>query len=280
MPDDRSSSNKVFSETPQQTTTLPKVQLQVDVVPVSAVSLPSKGKVYPPDHPFHLVETVDITAMTAREEDILTSSALLKNGTVISELIKSCLCNKSVDVDSLLMGDMNALMIAVRAVGYGTDYDTQIKCEECGEQTDRQFNLANLGIKGLTLEPVVTGENLFEMKLPVSKRLVRFRFLTGRTKNEITVTAERMKKNFKSQLDTLVTSNLAQAIVSIDGDDDRSRIIKFVSMMPALDSRALRKYMKDNEPGIDMKQDTKCEACGHVEEVIIPLGSTFFWPET
>jgi hypothetical protein len=281
MSDERSSSNQVFSEHAAQAVPVQKTQSHVTAlqVPVQNVPLPSKGLAYPPNHPFHLVQNVDITAMTAREEDILTSSALMKNGTVITELIKSCLCNKDVDVDSLLMGDMNALMIAVRACGYGVEYDTRIKCEECDETTDRQFNLGTLGIKRLTLEPVAPGENLFETKLPVSKRIVRFRFMTGKMKNEITTTAERQKKMFKSVQETLVTSNLAQSIVSIDSDDDRSRVIKFVSMMPAQDSRYLRKFMKDNEPGIDMKQETKCEACGHLEEVSIPLGSTFFWPD-
>ena len=61
-------------------------------VPVESVPLPSRGVVYSTDSPLYGKETVDIRAMTAREEDILTSRALIKKGTVITHLIKSCLC--------------------------------------------------------------------------------------------------------------------------------------------------------------------------------------------
>ena len=66
-------------------------------IPVENVPLPSKGRVYPPDHPLHMQETVQIRSMTAREEDILTSKALIKKGTVITELIRSCLIDKRID---------------------------------------------------------------------------------------------------------------------------------------------------------------------------------------
>jgi hypothetical protein len=71
--------------------------------------------VYASGHPLHNCETVEYRAMTAKEEDILMSQALNKRGTVIAELIKSCLINKDIDVSTLLSGDRNALMIAIRA---------------------------------------------------------------------------------------------------------------------------------------------------------------------
>ena len=76
-------------------------------IPVENVPLPSRGVIYPPEHPLHLVETVQIRAMTAREEDILTSKALIKKGTVITELIKSCLIDKSVNPNDMILGDRN-----------------------------------------------------------------------------------------------------------------------------------------------------------------------------
>ena len=43
------------------------------VTPTEFVNLPSKGRFYPPDHPFHHKETVEIRYMTAKDEDILTN---------------------------------------------------------------------------------------------------------------------------------------------------------------------------------------------------------------
>ena len=76
-----------------------------------------------------------------------------------------------------------------------------------------------------------------------------------------------------------VTTSLLYSIASIDGVTDRSKISNFTKLMPARDSLALREYIKDNEPGIVMRQDTTCDACGHSEEVSMPLGVTFLWPQ-
>ena len=51
-------------------------------IPIESVPIPSRGMIYPSDCPLYDQETVDIRPMTAKEEDILTSRALIKKGTV------------------------------------------------------------------------------------------------------------------------------------------------------------------------------------------------------
>ena len=70
-------------------------------------------------------ETVEIRSMTAREEDILTSRALIKKGTVITELIKSCLIDKKIYVPDMLAGDRNAIMVALSACAVA-DAESQV----------------------------------------------------------------------------------------------------------------------------------------------------------
>lgn len=246
-------------------------------IPVETVPLPSSGKVYNSNSSLHEAETVDIKAMTAREEDILTSRALLKKGTVITELIKSCLVDRTINPNELLSGDRNALMVAIRITGYGADYKAEIECGECGAKTPHDFNLGELPVKRLVIDPIVSGSNLFEFVLPKSKKSVKFRFLTGRDEEEISAMAEKQKKLGLST-ESNVTTNLMHAIVSIDGIEDRSKISNFIKHMPARDSLALRNHIKDNEPGVVMKQETSCPSCGHTEEVTMPLGINFLWP--
>lgn len=246
-------------------------------IPVETVPLPSSGRVYNSNSSLHNAETVDIKAMTAREEDILTSRALLKKGTVITELIKSCLIDRSVNPNELLSGDRNALMVAIRITGYGAEYKAEIECGECGVKSPHDFNLGELPVKRLAIEPVAPGSNLFEFALPKSKKVVKFRFLTGRDEEEITALAEKQKKLGLST-ESNVTTNLMHSIVSIDGVEDRSKIANFIKYMPARDSLSLRNYIKDNEPGVIMKQETSCPSCGHTEEVTMPLGVNFLWP--
>jgi hypothetical protein len=246
-------------------------------IPVETMPLPSNGLVYPVDSSLYGRETVDIRAMTAREEDILTSKAYLKKGTVITELIRSCLTDKSIDPKDLLTGDRNALMVAIRITGYGHEYDAEIECPECGTKAPHKFNLAALPLKRLEIAPVSPGQNLFEFVLPMSKKTVKFRFLTGRDEEEIVAMGEKQKKLGMST-ESSVTTSLLYSIVSIDGVEDRAKIASFVKMMPARDSLALRNFIKDSEPGIEMKQETSCPACGHEEEVNMPLGVNFLWP--
>ena len=111
-------------------------------IPVDIVPLPSRGVVYPVDSPMHGKDTVSIRAMTAREEDILTSRALIKNGTVISELLKSCIVDDGFEPMNMLTGDRNALMTALRITGYGAEYNVEVNCPACGERSKQSFNLA------------------------------------------------------------------------------------------------------------------------------------------
>lgn len=248
-------------------------------VPVEAVPLPSQGLVYPAGTPLYRSETVEIKAMTARDEDILTSRALIKKGTVISHLLKSCVVNKNIDVESMISGDRNALMIALRITGYGAEYNVEVSCPECGARCKEDFNLGDLPIKRLELMPVVEGANLFEFQLPVSKKKVLFRFLTGADETEMSQEADRRKKKLGVETDSSVTLRLQTAIVEVEGVKDRNKIAQFVRSMPAGDSRALRKFMDDFEPGIEMKSPLTCSSCGETSEVRLPLGASFFWPD-
>ena len=67
-------------------------------VPVEQVPLPSGGTIYPVSSPLHGRDVLQIKAMTAQEEDILLSRALIKEGTVLTHLIKSFLIDKSIDI--------------------------------------------------------------------------------------------------------------------------------------------------------------------------------------
>jgi len=255
-----------------------KAEFGLDI-PTELVPLPSNGKIYDTKSALYNRETVEIRPMTAREEDILTSRALLKKGTVLTELIKSCLVDKAINPLDLVAGDRNALMVAIRITGYGADYSAEVECASCEAKTNNTFNLSELPIKRLEIPPAVEGQNVFEFLLPYTKKKVHFKFTTGRDEEELSTTQDKQKKlGLKS--DTAVTMALQQAIVSIDGVTDRSKITNFIRNMPARDSLALRNYIKDNEPGIIMKQEAVCTECGHSEEVNMPLGINFLWPSS
>lgn len=248
-------------------------------IPIESVPLPSRGIIYPQDSGFYSKETLDIKPMTAREEDILTSRAYIKNGTVLTELMKSCLVDKSINPDNLISGDRNALLVSLRITGYGADYEVEVDCPECGAKNKQTFDLSTLKIKRLEVDPVEAGQNLFELTLPVTKKNVRVRFLTGNDEQEMMIIAQRRKKSGFETTST-VTDRLSRSIVSIDGIKDKNKINAFVRNIPARDSLALRKFLDKYEPGIEMKAWMTCTSCHEESEVKLPMGVSFFWPDT
>ncbi len=247
-------------------------------IPTELVPLPSCGKVYGPDSPLHGKEAVEIRPMTAREEDILTSRALIKKGTVITELIKSCLVDKSIDPDKLVSGDRNAIMTSLRITGYGSDYSVDVECPNCTEKSKQCFDLTQLPLKMLDQDPVNTGENLFTFTLPFTKKVIKYKFLDGSDENQITKLQERSKKS-GTKNSSAITLRYRFQIQAVGDITDKTKIQMFIRNMPAKDSRALRKHIDGIEPGIEMKAWMECPHCGEDSEVRMPLGASFFWPD-
>ncbi len=279
-------SNTVFQNqeaqpppTPQHSSPPPSVNTVKEYeIPVEAIPLPSNGVVYPKGSPLHNATTVDIRAMTAKDEDILMSRALIKNGTVISKLLEACLTDKNIKATDMLAGDRNAVMVGLRTIGYGADYEVGVECPDCEHHNDATFNLTNVPIKSLELVPNEAGENYFEFRLPVSKKIVGFKFLTGRDEEDMSKTqARKKKKGFKDE--NLVTQRLVYSIVTLDGESDRGKVGNMVRNMLARDSLALRRHIDKHEPGIDLSDYMTCDACGEESKVNIPLGVSFFWPD-
>ena len=71
--------------------------------PAEEVTLPSQGLLYPEDSPLRS-GILEMKYMTAREEDILTNTNLIANGTVIDKLLESLIVTP-IDYNTLLIGD-------------------------------------------------------------------------------------------------------------------------------------------------------------------------------
>jgi hypothetical protein len=200
-------------------------------VPVEAIPLPSRGSIYDPDSLLHNTETLKIKSMTAHEEDILASPAFHKEGTVMSHLISSCLVDKQIDPDDMILGDRISLMVGIRT----------------------------LGINRLKIKPVQEGRNEFEFVLPVTKKKVTFKYLTGRDERNRAQTAKNRARVLGSKIENNVTSYLENVILSVDGVTDPLKIKHFIKNMPAFDSRKIRNFILSNEPGIDMTHKMTCQ---------------------
>ena len=92
--------------------------------PTEVITLPSQGKCYPESNPLSK-GTIEIKYMTAKEEEILASQNLIRKGVVLDKLFESIIVDKNINIDDILIGDKNAIMLAARILGYGPEYQIQ-----------------------------------------------------------------------------------------------------------------------------------------------------------
>ena len=254
------------------------------VAPTEFVNLPSQGMFYPPEHPLHNKDVVEIKYMTAKHEDILTSQTLLRKGVAIDRLIENLIIDKSIKLDSLLLGDKNAITIAARKTGYGSEYNTGMTCPSCGNKQDHSFDLDELGHNFPSEEELdefgieLTEAGTFLITLPQTKVVLETRLLTDADEKMLEKTSKMRKKHNLGRGEITLTDRLKSVIVSANDETKRSMIEQFVDNMPALDAKFFRTAYAALTPNVDMKQEYRCEACGHEEEVDVPLSADFFWP--
>ena len=238
--------------------------------PTEEVTLPSKGLFYPEDSPLRK-GVIEMKYMTAREEDILTNQNLIQNGTVIDKLLQSLIVTP-IDYKQLLIGDKNAILIAARILGYGSDYTFEYR----GQKID--VNLSNIEDKHIDESLVSNGKNEFEFTLPTSKKEITFKFLTHEDEQKLSNELKGLAKINKESSSELST-RMKYIITSIEGDYDNKNIRKFVdTQLLARDSRELRNYIKKIQPSIDLSYDYE-DARGNITRLDIPVGVNFFWPD-
>jgi hypothetical protein len=249
------------------------------VAPTDFVELPSKGQFYPEGHPLCGKDTIEIKYMTAKEEDILSSRALIKKGVAIERVLESIIKDKSINASDLLIGDRNAILIKARSSAYGHMYKANVNCPACGAQNKKAFNL---------LEPKVShGDNpedhgveklengRYKYELPFCKLFIEFRMLNGKDEAKLIKIVQQDSKKESHAM----SQQIASVIQSVNGYEERNVIDYFVLNMLAGDARAFRKILKALTPDLRISSHFTCTSCDHEQELEVPFGADFFWPD-
>jgi len=235
-------------------------------LPTEVIDLPSKGLLYPKDSPLSEGK-IEIKYMTAKEEDILSNSSYIKKGIVLDKLFKSLLVTKF-NYDDLLIGDKNALMIAARVLGYGGNYEFEYNGEK------QLVDLSKLEFVNIDEKLWANGNN-FEYTLPSSKNKITFKLLTHGDEMKISREVKSLQK-INADSDSTLTTRLKYMITSVEGQTETKQIREFVdNYLLARDSRALREYIKEVQPDIDLTFFPP----GSSNRRAIPIGLSLFWPD-
>ena len=247
--------------------------------PTEVVDLPSKGLVYPEGHPLRK-GNIEIKYMTAREEDILASQSLIKKGVVLDKLFESVVVEPGVDINDVFIGDKNAILLATRVMGYGADYQVEVTDPSTLELQKVTIDLSKVKTKDFN-EDLLNGDNLYKFTLPKSGAELEFKLLTHGDEVEITKENQALARLYKGKGDATfdVTTRLKYMIVSVDGNEDRGFINRWVvNSFLAKDTKAFRAYVKEISPDLDLKFEFTSDITGESEALDIPFGVSFFYP--
>ena len=239
-------------------------------LPTEKIDLPSKGKLYPAESPLSQ-GYVEVLYPTAKEEDILTNPNYIKNDTAIDRFIESILVT-DIDINDLVLCDKDALMVAGRILGIGSDYTISE-----GLSNPITFNLSELEEKEVKWE-LFTGGNEFEYK--IKDTIIKFKVPTGHDMIAMKKEVEGLKKiSPEATIDTRLIYK--HTITEVNGRKDLGSIREFCDRILMIDSKKLKAYIESVTPGYTWKgtgtyiKDGKQEK---VEGLTIPITTTFFWP--
>jgi hypothetical protein len=197
-------------------------------VQYDVISLPSNGECYR-----NKTERVPVGYLTAYDENFITSPNLYKDGLVIDFLLKHKIMNKDINIDELVSGDVDAIILFLRATSYGTDFPIYVRDPESGEQIETVVDLSTLKYKEFTLKGDKDG--YFDFELPVSKDIVKFRFLTRKDEKNLKLLSNLESESVKAQTIKNNIEVLKEAVKSdryLDGKDKQELLKDFDKMKP------------------------------------------------
>ena len=265
------------------------INAQYDVI-----SLPSNGECYK-----NKIGRIPVSYLTAYDENIITSPNLYRDGLVIDYLLKNKIVNKDINVEDLVSGDVDAIVLFLRATSYGVEFPVSVVDPETGENIETNVDLTKIKPKEFKLKGDENGH--FSYTLPHSGVEVKFKYLTRKEENDLRLLSriegegtsaldlrdanriiinllksdtmldakekslildatrkinewvKKVENKNNNKFNKSITNRMEMQIVAINGNYDKEYIRKAIYNMPANDSLKLRRYILDNEPGLDFE---------------------------
>ena len=215
------------------------------------VELPSESKVYRLEDPG---APITIRPMTFEDEKALVSAG--KGDDPVNLILQRCTTN--IRIPDLLSMDKLYLIMKLREISYGDDYNTLLVCSHCKAENPTTVKLSQLNVN-----PVPDDfEDPITVMLPTIKKEAKVRLPRVRD--------ERMMMDTKTALD-----QIWRFVVEIDGYTDKSIVAPVVDKLPLRDIRTILNAIK-TDYGVDTKIKFECNSCGGVTVVDLPIDSNFF----
>jgi rRNA maturation protein Nop10 len=235
------------------------------------IELPSKGILYE-DIPSEVV----IRNITTTEEKMIFGSSNVKS---LDKVMDDCIKEpEGLKVNELLTADKHFVLIQLRILTYGSDYNVKNTCEHCGETDNYVVNLLeDMPIDELDEDFVEP----FEFELPMCEDTVGLKLLRGEDLEKVEKKAKRIKKrSIGNTGDIKYILRKAQSIVTVNGEELPSgKRQKYVESLHGRDSAYISSALESIRVGYDNLIFKQCKHCGGEMEFSLPMNSEFFRPK-
>jgi hypothetical protein len=237
------------------------------------IELPSLGRFYdgtdgPLDGKLH------IRPMTGEEEQILATPRFVRKGQAINMIFSRCI-KEQFKPDNLLSVDRTFILIYLRGISYGSEYEVEVKDPE----SDRKFTTV-IDLDTLPKENCPPDfSNPLQDTLPKSNLHFVYRLSKGKDETELQEYRERRLKQFgDSATDDTLLYRSAQLVESISSITNKMEIQQILKNLPIQDLSYLRGVVNEPPFGVDTKVTLVSPMSQEEFEVDLPLEANFFFP--
>lgn len=243
--------------------------------PFELVKIPSLGKQYRTREGAY----IKMAFLNGSDENILINPNVMKSGRFL-EILFSRKILSNIKYKDLIPADRDALMIWLRGTAYGDEYpivvtDPRDLDKEEPRTYDVNIELSKLPVKELQLNPNQKGNFEFTTKMG---HVIEFKYLTIGQLEKLQVLVLAKFDEFGEFYTDTMADFLCELIVSFNGNEDKEYIRKQINYMPMLELNEFKKFMSDNDFGVDFNLTIETE--GGVVNTAFPINAEFFWATT
>ncbi len=223
--------------------------------PFDLIHLPSQGKYYE-----HKTSALLVKFLTSHEERILSNPYLIENGFALKTVLSSCIIDKEINPEELIVGDIQAISMFLRSTAYGDKINFEIECPECGRKIEPEMYISKMQSKDMKYFPQSDGllhcqldGHEFKIKIPTFKDEIEFSKFGAES---------RMKR-------------LEFLIQEMDGKKEKKEISFRLQNMNILMGRKLNEFIEENTPGVDPVLNLTCGICSAEFKTEFKVGFNF-----
>lgn len=234
-------------------------------LPHDIVQLPSGGIFYKSKK-----KSIKVGYLTAADENLLMAGNGAEN--LVMNLLRGKIYEPDLKPEDLMPTDVEAILIFLRNSSFGPEYILNLIDPKTNKSFESTVLIDELNLKVTQVKPDSSG--LFTTVLPKSGVEVKLRPLTMGDIQEL----DNLANSYPvGRVVPKQTWRLTKMIESINGNPDKGEISKFVESMPIMDSKFIKKFMNDNEPGLDLQKKVRTPS-GEEMTINIVFGVEFFRP--